>query len=164
MRSWVRFPLWPPPSYWLGRCQYNVTGWDRSHGLPALSCVRQQLTLLDDSLGLLPRCSLVADENIKKPNKQAQGKNLFNIDKYLQVEIFSTKACMSLWNKNAYNTFFSIIPLVFTQLLSTLVNKGHMLSAWLAIWITHKSLRPIWMVLSVLTFGPHALFLPIKNL
>ena len=24
--SWVRFPLWPPTPYWLGRCQFNVTG------------------------------------------------------------------------------------------------------------------------------------------
>ena len=22
----VRYPLWPPAPYWLGRCQYNVTG------------------------------------------------------------------------------------------------------------------------------------------
>ena len=25
--------------YWLGRSQYNVTDWDRSHGLPAVSWV-----------------------------------------------------------------------------------------------------------------------------
>ena len=25
-RSRVRSPLWPPATYWLGRCQYNVTG------------------------------------------------------------------------------------------------------------------------------------------
>ena len=34
--SWVQFPLWLPVPYWLGRCQHNVTGWDRSHGIPAL--------------------------------------------------------------------------------------------------------------------------------
>ena len=37
--SWVRSPPWPPAPYWLDRCHYNVTGWDRSHGLPALSRV-----------------------------------------------------------------------------------------------------------------------------
>ena len=47
MRSRVRFPLWPPAPYWLGRCQYNVTGWDRSHGLPALSRVWQHVKLSD---------------------------------------------------------------------------------------------------------------------
>ena len=31
----------------LGRCQYNVTGWDRSHGLPALSRVWQHVKLSD---------------------------------------------------------------------------------------------------------------------
>ena len=44
-RSWVWFPLWPPTPYWLGLCQYNVTGWDRSHDLPALSRVWQHIKL-----------------------------------------------------------------------------------------------------------------------
>ena len=39
--------------YWLGRCQYNVTAWDRSHGLPTLSHVLQHITLSDVSLGTL---------------------------------------------------------------------------------------------------------------
>ena len=70
-RLWVRFQLRPPAPYWLGRCQYNVTGWDRSHGLPALSRVWQQVKLLDISLGTRPRYSLVADEDVdKKQNKQ----------------------------------------------------------------------------------------------
>ena len=30
-------PAVPPAPHWLGRCQYNVSGCDRSHGLPALS-------------------------------------------------------------------------------------------------------------------------------
>ena len=33
--------------YWLGGCQYNVTGRDRSHGLPALSHMRQHEKLSD---------------------------------------------------------------------------------------------------------------------
>ena len=50
-RSQVQFPLWPPASYWLGRCQYNVTGWDRSHGPSALPCVWQHVKLSEVSLG-----------------------------------------------------------------------------------------------------------------
>ena len=69
-RSWVRFPLWLPAPYWLGRCQYNVTGWNRIHGLPALSRVWQLVTLSDFSLGARPRYSLAADEDVMKPNKQ----------------------------------------------------------------------------------------------
>ena len=42
-----RSPLWPPAPYRLGRCLYNVTGWDRSHGLPALSHVWQHVKLSD---------------------------------------------------------------------------------------------------------------------
>ena len=34
-------------TYCLGRCQYNVTGWDRSHGLPALSHMGQHIKLSD---------------------------------------------------------------------------------------------------------------------
>ena len=33
----------PPARYWLGRCQYNGTDWDRSHDLPALSHVWQHV-------------------------------------------------------------------------------------------------------------------------
>ena len=40
-------PLWPPAPYWLGRCQYNVTGWDRSHAPQALSHVWQHVKLSD---------------------------------------------------------------------------------------------------------------------
>ena len=47
-----------------------MTDWDRSHGLPALSRVWQQLKLSDVSLGTRPRYSLVVDEDVKKPNKQ----------------------------------------------------------------------------------------------
>ena len=59
-----------PAPYWLGRCQYNVTGRDRSHGLPALSCVWQHEKLSDVSLGTGPRYSLVVDEDVKSPIKQ----------------------------------------------------------------------------------------------
>ena len=37
----------PPAPYRLGRCLYNVTGWDRSRGLPALSHVWQHVKLSD---------------------------------------------------------------------------------------------------------------------
>ena len=56
--------------YWLGQCQYNGTGCDRSHGLPALSHVWHHLKLSDVSLGARPRLSLVFDEDVKKPTNQ----------------------------------------------------------------------------------------------
>ena len=40
--------------------------WDRSHGLPALSCVWQHVKLSDVSLGTRPRYSQVVDEEVKK--------------------------------------------------------------------------------------------------
>ena len=64
-----RIPLWPSAPYWLGRCQYNVTGSDRSHGLSALSRVWQHLKLSHVSLGTRPRYSLVVDEDVMKTNK-----------------------------------------------------------------------------------------------
>ena len=60
--------------YWLGRCQYNVIGWDRNHGLPTLSCVWQHLKLSDVSLGARWRYSLVVEEDFKKPTKQTKTK------------------------------------------------------------------------------------------
>ena len=59
-----------PALYWLGRCQYNVTSWDRSHDLPALSRVWQQVKLSDVSPGTRPRYSLVVHEDVKKPTNQ----------------------------------------------------------------------------------------------
>ena len=56
----------------LGRCQYNVTVCDRSHGLPALSLVWQHEKLSDVNLGTRPRYRLVVDEdvnNLTKPTK-----------------------------------------------------------------------------------------------
>ena len=47
-----------------------MTGWDRSHGLSALSRVWQHVKLSDVSLGTRPRFSLVVDEDVKKPTKQ----------------------------------------------------------------------------------------------
>ena len=69
-RSWVRSPLWQPTPYWLSRYQYNVTGWDRSHGLPAFSGVWQHVKFSDVSLGTRPRYSLVVYEDAKKLTKQ----------------------------------------------------------------------------------------------
>ena len=57
-------------AYWFGRCQYNVIGCDRSHGLPALSRVWQHIIFSDVSLGTRPRYGLVVDEDVKKTNKQ----------------------------------------------------------------------------------------------
>ena len=48
----------------------NVTGWDRSHGLPAQSRVWQHVKLSDVSLGTRPRYSPVADQDFKKQSKQ----------------------------------------------------------------------------------------------
>ena len=59
-----------PAPYWLGWCQYNVTDWDRSHGLPALSRVWQHVKLSDVSLGARLRYGLVVEEDVKKPTKQ----------------------------------------------------------------------------------------------
>ena len=53
-------------------CQYNVTGWCRSHGIPALSRVK----LSDVSLGTRPRYSSVTDEDVKKPMKQTNSEVL----------------------------------------------------------------------------------------
>ena len=64
------FALWPHAPYWLGRCEYNVTGWERSHALAALSRVWQHVKLSDVSLGTRPSHSLVVDEGVKKPIKQ----------------------------------------------------------------------------------------------
>ena len=58
------------PNLWLGQFQYNVTGIDRNHGLPALSRVWQHEKLSDASLGTRPRYSLAVDEDVKKPTKQ----------------------------------------------------------------------------------------------
>ena len=67
-RSRFRSLLWLPAPYWLGRCQYNVTGWDRSQGLPALSSVWQHVKLSDVSLVTRLRYSLVVDEDVRKPH------------------------------------------------------------------------------------------------
>ena len=65
--------LWPPAPDWLGRCQYNVIGRDRSHGLLALSRVWQhiKLSLIISGISLRtrPRYGLVVDEDVKKSNK-----------------------------------------------------------------------------------------------
>ena len=58
-----------PVPYWLGRCQYYVSGWDRSHGLCAVS-VWHHIELSDVSLGTAPPDSVVADKDVEKPKKQ----------------------------------------------------------------------------------------------
>ena len=91
----VRFPLRPPAPYWLGRCQYNVTGWDRRHGLHTLSRVWQHVKLSDVSLGTHPRCTLVVDEDVKTPNKPNQTKPSclsVKMPQKVSVPLSSTKA------------------------------------------------------------------------
>ena len=65
--------LWQPALYCLGRCQYSVTGWDRSYDLLALSRVWQHVKLSDVSLGdrsaIYPSCSWGCEE-IDQTNKQ----------------------------------------------------------------------------------------------
>ena len=56
--------------YFLSRCQFYVTGRDRSNDIPALSHVWQHVKLSDVSLGTRPRYSLVFDEDVKKPTNQ----------------------------------------------------------------------------------------------
>ena len=65
-RSRVRFPLWPPAPYRLGRCLYNVTGWSPS----SVSCVAARKIVRRSCLGARPRYNLVVDEDVKKPNNQ----------------------------------------------------------------------------------------------
>ena len=72
----VRFPLWPPDPYWFGLCQYTMTGRDRSHGLPTLSRVWQNVKLSDVSLGTRPRYSPVVDKDFKKPTNQTNQPNV----------------------------------------------------------------------------------------
>ena len=78
--------MWQPAPHWLGRCQYNVTGWDRSHGLPAVSPVWRHDKLSDVSLGTRPRYSLVVDEDVKKQKKQ-QKKNKVNRVSAVHVDV-----------------------------------------------------------------------------
>ena len=71
--SWVRFLLWLPAPNWLGRCQYNVTGRDRtekSWSSSSVSCVAARKNCQTLCLGARPRYNLVIDEDVKKPNKQ----------------------------------------------------------------------------------------------
>ena len=49
---------------------YLLYGWDRSHALPVLSRVWQQVKLSEVSLGTFLRYSPVADEDVKKPTNQ----------------------------------------------------------------------------------------------
>ena len=75
----------PPASYWLGLGQYNVTGWDRKHGIPALSLCGSTL-LSDVNPWTRPRDSLVADKDVKEPIKQG-------LDLATARYHFSTKLC-----------------------------------------------------------------------
>ena len=54
-------------SFWLRRCQYKMTGWDRNHGLTVLSL---RVNLSHVSLETNPWDSLVAGEDFKKPTNQ----------------------------------------------------------------------------------------------
>ena len=54
----------------VGSVSVNVTGRDRSHGLPALSRVWQHVKLSDALSWARPRYSLVVDEDVKKPTNQ----------------------------------------------------------------------------------------------
>ena len=80
-----------PAPYWLGRYQYNVTGWDKSHGLPALSRVWQHIKLSDFSLGTRPRDSLVVDEDIKKPNQPTNQTNKVENSARLRPKIYEAR-------------------------------------------------------------------------
>ena len=59
--------LWAPAPYWLGRCQYNVTGWDMSHMVSPLCLVCGSTKKSPDvSLGARQRYSLVVDVDVKR--------------------------------------------------------------------------------------------------
>ena len=102
-RLWVRFPLWPAP-YWLGQCQYDVTGGDRSHGFPALSRVWQHVKLSDVSLGTRPRYSLDAYEDVKKPTKQTE---ILSLSLFLHLSTFiSLYLCIYYLSISFYLSIF----------------------------------------------------------
>ena len=54
--------------------QYNVTGWDRSHGLqaPLFLVCGSTYKMSVASLRARPRYSLVVDEDVKKPTQQTK--------------------------------------------------------------------------------------------
>ena len=94
-RSWVRYPLWQPAPYWSGMCQYIVTGWDRSHGLSALSHVGQHVKLSDGSFGTCPQYNVVADEDVKKTNSDK--KNLQIQYSAGKLKTLKTRTTTFLW-------------------------------------------------------------------
>ena len=89
---WVRSPLWPPAPYCLGRCHYNVSGWNRSHSLPALSRVWQHVKLSNVSLETRPRYSLVVDKDVKKATKQTKA-----VSRWPGQEVFCRKIPKRMW-------------------------------------------------------------------
>ena len=68
-RSWVRSLLRPPAHYWLGPCQCDVTGWDRSHGLLALSLCGSMLNCQTPVLGPVREIAVLLTKMLKKPNQ-----------------------------------------------------------------------------------------------
>ena len=60
--------LWLPAPHWLGQCQYNVTGWDRS-------------------LGTRPQYSLVVEGNVEIPNIETN-KDMIIVKKKKKKKIY----------------------------------------------------------------------------
>ena len=80
-------PPWPPATYWLGRCQYNVTGWDRRHGLPALPRVWKHVNLSVVSLGTgIDIAWLLTSTLRNQPNKRIKLVDLLYRRKILDIQ------------------------------------------------------------------------------
>ena len=99
--------------------------WDRSRGLPALSCVWHHLKLSDVSLGTRPLYSLVVDEDIKKPTKQ---KNSGVGDHDLHGILISLYFCPSLTPPTSSHFALLCFPSMIL-----VVTRCHMVSLFI-IW------------------------------
>ena len=99
-RSQVRYPLWPPAPYWLGQCQYNVTGWDRSHGLPNLSRVWQHVKFSDVSLDDKLNWQMHSSAVCKKLNRR-----MFFLRKLRSLKIYAI--VLSLFYRSTIQSILS---------------------------------------------------------
>ena len=87
-------PHFPSSCAWVVSIN-NVTGSDRSHGLPALSRVWQHVQLSDFSLGTRPRYSQVVDEDFRnQKNKQTKALRFL-----LPVLVLWTKTKSVFWKR-----------------------------------------------------------------
>ena len=85
-----------PVTFWNGSCQYNVTGWERYLSSSCSDSVWQHVKLSDISLGMHPQHSLVADKEMKEPNKQAlwwETEKLDRVPLWMVAEDWFSQVC-----------------------------------------------------------------------